>query len=53
MKRRKIHLYFLIFPGVLLSALSDTLTEHPEFLPAARVNLANPFYRLPIHAPSQ
>ncbi|XP_043653078.1 uncharacterized protein LOC122619921 isoform X2 [Drosophila teissieri] len=38
---------------VLLSALSDTLTEHPEFLPAARVNLANPFYRLPIHAPSQ
>ncbi|KPU79288.1 uncharacterized protein Dana_GF17388, isoform B [Drosophila ananassae] len=38
---------------VLLSALSDTLTEHPELLPAARVNLANPFYRLPMHTPSQ
>ncbi|XP_034138115.1 uncharacterized protein LOC117589937 isoform X4 [Drosophila guanche] len=37
---------------VLLSALSDTLTEHPELLPAARVNLANPFYRLPMHTPS-
>ncbi|KAH8249989.1 hypothetical protein KR026_003300 [Drosophila bipectinata] len=38
---------------VLLSALSDTLTEHPELLPAARVNLANPYYRLPMHTPSQ
>ncbi|XP_017021500.1 proteoglycan 4 isoform X1 [Drosophila kikkawai] len=37
---------------VLLSALSDTLTEHPELLPAARVNLANPYYRLPMHTPS-
>ncbi|XP_020807999.1 uncharacterized protein LOC110183967 isoform X3 [Drosophila serrata] len=38
---------------VLLSALSDTLTEHPELLPAARVNLANPYYRLPMHTTSQ
>ncbi|XP_064553201.1 integumentary mucin C.1 isoform X2 [Drosophila montana] len=38
---------------VLLTALSDTLTEHPELLPAARVNLANPFFRLPMHTPSQ
>ncbi|XP_062125877.1 uncharacterized protein LOC133838705 isoform X3 [Drosophila sulfurigaster albostrigata] len=38
---------------VLLTALSDTLTEHPELLPAARVNLANPYFRLPMHTPSQ
>ncbi|XP_017968056.1 uncharacterized protein LOC108659573 isoform X3 [Drosophila navojoa] len=38
---------------VLLTALSDTLTEHPELLPAARVNLANPFFRLPMHTTSQ
>ncbi|XP_030369720.1 uncharacterized protein LOC115620568 isoform X2 [Scaptodrosophila lebanonensis] len=38
---------------VLLTALSDTLTEHPELLPAARSNLANPYYRLPMHTPSQ
>ncbi|EDV92950.1 cell wall protein DAN4 isoform X2 [Drosophila grimshawi] len=37
---------------VLHPALSDTLTEHPELLPAARVNLANPFFRLPMHTPS-
>ncbi|KRF99956.1 uncharacterized protein Dwil_GK13351, isoform B [Drosophila willistoni] len=38
---------------VLLTALSDTLSEHPELLPAARVNLANPYYRLPMQTPSQ
>ncbi|XP_017847277.1 uncharacterized protein LOC108603203 isoform X3 [Drosophila busckii] len=37
---------------VLLTALSDTLSEHPELLPAARVNLANPYFRLPLHVPS-
>ncbi|XP_023179813.2 uncharacterized protein LOC111605495 isoform X3 [Drosophila hydei] len=38
---------------VLLTALSDTLTEHPELLPAARVNLANPFFRFPMHSASK